>query len=776
MNPGDIVANRFRIIRFLGGGGVGEVYLVYDQELEVEVALKLLRPEAARDEENLDRFRREVVFARKLEGGHVARIYDLGIDGKQFFIAMEYLSGPSLAAVMAEEGKIDVSEAMAMAKQICEAVAEAHSLGIVHRDLKPLNILFDSAGRIRVMDFGMSRALDASGDTTSGALLGTPRYMAPEQAEGKPADARSDVYAIGLILYEMLTGVFPFQSQNPIATLIQRLRKKPISPAVVAPDIPKWLDRLVMKCLERDRDDRPADAGVLLSLLQLPEREERTGRIGRQKMARWPVLVSLGAALAAIGVLLWTTMSPVQVFPSEGFPLVVSWKGGSLSEGFARHLAWALSSDLTVPVEIVSGEDETDPARSIGIETWAEATESGAVISVTLSDGAAREGKEFQFGPNDVDLSKILQWLGSRLPLRTGSPESLIGVTSVEAFDAYARGLAERDSVLLIASCHHDSAWAWPRIALADLVYESDPERAAGYLAAALELGLPERFVSVVFSRIGLRRGSQVDVLMSLVAEGSTHPLSFEERLLAAKAADHVGRKAALWGAFSPLLRWSGSSDVALRLAILERLKGNSVAAVSWARRAATSPRIRGCALVAEVLAMLQNGEPQRAMGPARELLRLEHSARGYALVAEASLRQGEIRDALEAADEGVGSFPKSYVLGHLQFIAQRELGLDLSQSSLTIELREFSTSEPFPIIETLLYLAPYFPHECERQWWDLVSLFGSRPEMWATGAWIATFLESDSSVTSRLQMAVATGLAPEAIEQDSRFADIWKG
>ena len=208
---------RYRIERLLGQGGMGAVYQAYDKELDRTVALKLVRPGLAADALTSQRFKQELLLASKITHKNVLRIHDLGDAGGVKFISMAYVQGQDLHALLQKHGRLSVEEAVKLAKQMCAALAAAHAEGVAHRDFKPQNILLDQNNQVYVSDFGLAKSLEEDvGMTRSGEFLGTPRYMAPEQVEGKKADQRSDLYALGLMLYEMVTGDVPFRADTTL--------------------------------------------------------------------------------------------------------------------------------------------------------------------------------------------------------------------------------------------------------------------------------------------------------------------------------------------------------------------------------------------------------------------------------------------------------------------------------------------------------------------------------------------------------------------------------
>src|SRR5579863_4435330 len=248
---------------------MGAVYKAHDRELERDVALKLIRTELARNPEILARFKQEIILARQITHRNVIRIFDIGQADGFKFITMEYLEGRDLRAVLREKGKLAPEEAAKIILQICRALEAAHSEGVVHRDLKPQNIMLDANGRAYVMDFGIARSAYLPGMTQTGALVGTPEYMSPEQAKGEKLDERSDLFSLGVILYELLTGRSPYYSETPLATLWKRIQEKAPPLTDVDPTIPKSLSDIVAKALEIEPENRFANAGEFAQQLEI---------------------------------------------------------------------------------------------------------------------------------------------------------------------------------------------------------------------------------------------------------------------------------------------------------------------------------------------------------------------------------------------------------------------------------------------------------------------------------------------------------------------------
>jgi serine/threonine protein kinase/tetratricopeptide (TPR) repeat protein len=265
--PGTVLCERYRILRVLGQGGMGAVYQVRDEELDRVIALKVIRPDLAGNPSILQRFKQELILSRHVTHKNVVRIYDMGEAEGTRFITMEYVEGEDLRGMLSRDGKLASRQAADIIQQICRALDAAHAEGVIHRDLKPQNVMRDPQGRIVVMDFGLARSLEAPGMTQTGALVGTLEYMSPEQALGAELDQRSDLFALGLIFYELLTGKVPYKADTAIASLMKRTQERAIPAAEIDNSVPKSLSAIVSRCLERDPKDRFQTAQELLEQL-----------------------------------------------------------------------------------------------------------------------------------------------------------------------------------------------------------------------------------------------------------------------------------------------------------------------------------------------------------------------------------------------------------------------------------------------------------------------------------------------------------------------------
>lgn len=339
LTSGSTFAGRYQIIDELGKGGMGKVYRVLDKKLNEEVALKLIKPEISLDKKTVERFSNELKISRKIIHKNIARMFDLNEEKETHYITMEYVRGEDLKRLIRKMGQLGAAQAIPIAKQICKGLGEAHRLGVVHRDLKPQNVMVDEDGDARIMDFGIARSLESRGITGAGVMIGTPEYMSPEQVEGKDVDQRSDIYSLGIILYEMVTGRVPFEGDTPFTIGMKHKGETPKNPIELNAQIPEDLSRLILKCLEKDKDKRYQSAGEVLEELgniergmpitekDIPKKKPLTSKeitvtLGLKKLFM-PALVIVG--LAIIALVIWHPWS--QRKEGEKLPIKPSLSG-----------------------------------------------------------------------------------------------------------------------------------------------------------------------------------------------------------------------------------------------------------------------------------------------------------------------------------------------------------------------------------------------------------------------------------------------------------------
>ncbi len=271
---GRVIEERYEVIRKLGSGGMADVYLAHDEHLGRDVALKVLHTRFANDEQFVERFRREASSAAGLNHPNIVQIYDRGQTAGTYFIAMEYLEGRSLKEIVVRFAPLRSDHVIAITSQILEALRFAHRKDVVHRDIKPQNIIVDDEGRVKVTDFGIARAGSASSMTETGSILGTAHYLSPEQAQGSQAEAASDLYSLGIVMYEMATGKLPFNGDNPVTIAMQHVNEPPVPPRSLAPDLNEDLENVILRALAKTPEQRYLTAAAFMDDLYRVQRGE----------------------------------------------------------------------------------------------------------------------------------------------------------------------------------------------------------------------------------------------------------------------------------------------------------------------------------------------------------------------------------------------------------------------------------------------------------------------------------------------------------------------
>ena len=334
LDRGAVLGGRYRIDTRLGIGGMGAVYKARDLELERDVALKVIRPEFEEDPEVLARFKQEIILAREITHRNVVRIFDLGQAEGIKFISMEYIEGKDLTTMIRQSGPMSIEEAAVVVEQICLALDAAHQEGVVHRDLKPQNVMIAADGRVVVMDFGIARSLQSSSMTQTGALLGTPDYMSPEQVKGEQVDSRTDIFALGIIFFELLTGSLPYSGDTPMATMFKRTQEKAKPVRDLNPDLPPYVGDIIRRCLEIQPHKRYQSAREVLQDLGAWRGGGTQMTMGPTMMAMRPTTTA-GSKRLRYGVIAAAAVAAVAVIVA----VVAFWPRGEATPESAQQAA-----------------------------------------------------------------------------------------------------------------------------------------------------------------------------------------------------------------------------------------------------------------------------------------------------------------------------------------------------------------------------------------------------------------------------------------------------
>lgn len=472
-----LVAGRYRVRRLVGVGGMGMVYLVHDERLHLDVALKVLRPELAPSPDTLRRFEHELVLARQISHPNVVRTHDIGQDGNLHFMTMDHVEGRSLKQILEDRVRLPVAEVVSIARDLAEALAAAHRVGIVHRDLKPANVLIGADGQASITDFGVARSLSGSGLTRTGAIVGTLDYLAPEQARGEPIDARTDLYALGIMMFEMLSGTLPFRGDTAEEVIAARLAGTPRDLKDLGIEAPAWLVQLIQRCLASDREQRYADAASLaadLAARQATRGPRRFALPGRR------IAVALGIALgvailSALAYWSWTRIAaPAQadarvmaVLPlaRQTSRTELAWLSTGLAEMLAQSLAESATLQVVDSLRVFRtlNDLQLTPARLAEAELrrLAELLDVQRLIVGTVGEAGGRVRIELRLldaavieapiatlrgeAPALADLFPLIDRLGGEvreaLALEPAPPSPAVLSAHPEAMAAYAEGL-----------------------------------------------------------------------------------------------------------------------------------------------------------------------------------------------------------------------------------------------------------------------------------------------------------------------------------------------
>jgi serine/threonine-protein kinase len=443
LTTGSTFAGRYKIIEELGKGGMGRVYKVLDSKIDEKIALKLIRPEVSLDKNTITRFSNELKLARKIRHKNICQMFDLGEEKGTHFITMEFVPGEDLKSMIRMSGHLAVGTTISIAKQICEGLTEAHESGVVHRDLKPSNVMIDKGGNARIMDFGIARSLKAKGITGSGVMIGTPEYMSPEQVEGKEVDQRSDIYSLGVILYEMITGQVPFEGDTPFTVGVKHKSEIPQNPKELNSQIPDELSPLLLRCPEKEKQARYQSANDLLADLNniekgmpitqkvTPQKRPLTSREITLKFDLKTMIIPLLTGMVII-VLAWffffrgkgITMDPnlvaVTVFDNQTGIASLDPQGrvaaDSMAEGISQMEGLEVVPVSAVPERPQSPEAERGGFQAVDqIQKMAKQTDAGIVI--TGAYYLVEQDLQFNAKITNAQTGKMISSVSSELGL-----------------------------------------------------------------------------------------------------------------------------------------------------------------------------------------------------------------------------------------------------------------------------------------------------------------------------------------------------------------------
>ncbi|MEA2560609.1 MAG: eukaryotic-like serine/threonine-protein kinase [Acidobacteriota bacterium] len=618
------LAGRYRILELVGLGGMGMVYKAEDEQLGLPVAIKVLRPDLARDGRRIERFKQELVLGRQVSHPNVVRIHDIGSDGDLVFLSMDFVPGRSLGELLAAEGPLTADRAVGIARQVAAGLAAAHDAGVVHRDLKPGNILIDDSGRAAISDFGIARSLGGPGATLPGSVVGTLDYLSPEQARGGEIDGRTDLYALGILLHEMLTGELPFAGGSATEVLAQRLTgsTRELLPA----EVPRQLAAVIRRLLQRDPDRRPASAGeVLEELGNLHVQPSPWRRVG------WAALAIL--ALAALGFAVYQGIRLVRKEPAAPaaaaghavalLPLAdqtgredLAWVASGLPEMLSASLAEGpglrvLDSqrvfDTLEALKLAPGPLPEREARRLAELLDADRLVSGQVratgnrlridLSLVATDLPGLPAQTIRAESEPREAFNLIDQLGATLRERLAAPPlaplaPAIASRSPAALSAYAKGSA---------SLHRGDALS----AATDLerAVASDP----GYGAAWVQLARARE-------SLGRREAAREAARRAVASLGEEEGRSaYEARAVEARLLGHPEK----------------AQELLARL--VERYPDDAEARVELAE------------------AYGEQGSLDRAIAALREVVRLApHHPRAWFLLAKYSILAGDVRRAID--------------------------------------------------------------------------------------------------------------------------------
>jgi eukaryotic-like serine/threonine-protein kinase len=440
---GRVFNQRYRLKEKLGSGGMAEVFLADDISLGREVAVKVLHPQFASDPAFIQRFRNEAQAAANLNHPNIVNIYDWGNEGDQYYIVMEYVEGRDLKDIISSEGRILPERAAEITAEISAALQFAHRRNLVHRDIKPHNILITNLGQVKVMDFGIAREGNGGGITQTGVVMGTPQYISPEQAQGLGVDGRSDIYSLGVVLYEMLTGQVPFDDPSPVTVTYKQVREDPVPPSLIDPEIPPALEAIVMKAMAKNPANRFQSAQEMKAdLLRFLEGMPVSATPVLQETAyAGAVAAPIKGGASSGNKWIWIAAAAVVLLLILGVVLALAFSGGGSKvevpnlQGMSEDSALQTLEGLGLKVGTTNYQYVEDKSQKVGVVVsqdpeWGTMLPKGEQVNMTVT----RELKM----PNVVNMQ------------RTQAEDTLknMGITVIEIENSPVSDTKEIDIVL----------------------------------------------------------------------------------------------------------------------------------------------------------------------------------------------------------------------------------------------------------------------------------------------------------------------------------------
>jgi Flp pilus assembly protein TadD/TolB-like protein len=722
-----VFASRYRIRRSLGAGGMGAVYLAFDQALDVDVALKVIRANVVGDDVESSngfehRFKQELLLARQISHPNVLRIHDLGEAGGIKYITMSYVEGADLAALL-RSGSLPLPRLLHMATQLASGLEAAHAAGVVHRDLKPQNILVDATDRLYISDFGLAKSLEPGtlGLTRTGDFLGTPLFAAPEQVQGTAVDHRADVYAYGLILYQMATGSMAFAGDTAFEVMFKRLRENPPNPKSRRPDLPSYLDGIVMRCLEKEPANRYQSVTEVLADLraeQAPEVSARSRTIAVTvpvvSRARATAIAAVAAVLLAAGATYFlynrggasgsnvseprqpvrVTVAPFRVLGEEA---VLTPVAIGIGETVSSKLFQLEGVAVVAASAADRAKDDTAPAqraKELGADFVVSGTVQGSAdslrVTASLDDAAGSRVWSNEFTGLAADLltledrvfSAVLERLNVRATGAAGTRAVSHPTENLDAYGSYLKGRAAMRGQQDIKNVQqaighyeealkHDPRFALAYAGIADSalrMYRSsrEPDWAQRALSAAqqaqgLDDTLPE--VHLALGNVYLATGRTAQAIVELRRVVEMAPNSDDAHRRLGGAYLNSGRADEAIAAYRKAVEvnpyhWFNSNNLGVAYVRLARYPE----AVEAMKRVIelTPDNVNGYNDLGAVY--IQTGQFDLAVEALQRALKLQALPQTYTNLAMAYAASSQFADAVAALEKGVELAPKSEV------------------------------------------------------------------------------------------------------------------